>query len=384
MNEDTERFKNMSAGNAKTHFIQDAAEQYIVFKLQKHAESIGVATSKDSNLKEQHFVNYINERGIVADFHKSIYKSNVDGIIEQFVKELCQLYPGMTFDFQDMEAQGRNENKKGDFKVLLSDGTVKNISLKNYEKGFARPQMCSGTWNSLINNFIFEQDGVGCYKSPIDGSRFRGSNIKEVQRNLNHLGFGFVTEMNSNFNIILNKIKDKYVYDEKSRMWFDIEDDWKKDCANYGLIGATTALNIMKKLPEESVKERVLTMTGLCGSEELLLIAPNGKMLFSATSKKFQKLLKRVNDKNTSLTLTLNGKNIKFTFVDNEGDIIDINIPFTLQKNGAWLLNEEYEGLRFHKKEGVELAYGERRPKKSKQINTSVNTYLELQKSGVC
>ena len=40
-------------------------------------------------------------------------------------------------------------------------------------------------------------------------------------------------------------------------------------------------------------------------------------------------------------------------------------------------------GKRFHKKEGIALEWRERRPKKSKEISTSVNTYVDFKKAGL-
>jgi len=67
------------------------------------------------------------------------------------------------------------------------------------------------------------------------------------------------------------------------------------------------------------------------------------------------------------------------------GVIVNIEVPFTLQKNGAWHLpKKKYSGAEYHNKEGIDLLHGQRRPKKSKEISTSTNTYLNLKKSGVC
>ena len=67
------------------------------------------------------------------------------------------------------------------------------------------------------------------------------------------------------------------------------------------------------------------------------------------------------------------------SLVDNLGEILKIDIPFTLQKNGGWFLpKEKYEGTIYHKKEKKDLMYGERRPKKSKEINTSTNMWFKI------
>ncbi len=47
-------------------------------------------------------------------------------------------------------------------------------------------------------------------------------------------------------------------------------------------------------------------------------------------------------------------------------------------------MGEEDEGTIYRKKWTGELAYGQLRPNKSKVINTSTNTYLNLKNAGVC
>ena len=80
-------------------------------------------------------------------------------------------------------------------------------------------------------------------------------------------------------------------------------------------------------------------------------------------------------------------KNIRFEFKSGSEIILEIDIPFTLNSNGCWYKGDNagdvYEGKRFHKKEGIELMWGERRPKKSKEISTSVNTYVDFKKAGL-
>ena len=71
---------------------------------------------------------------------------------------------------------------------------------------------------------------------------------------------------------------------------------------------------------------------------------------------------------------------------DTDGDIIDIDIPMTLNANGAWYkkgLKEKFDGVEYKDKEDMLLAWAERRPKKSKEITTSVNTYMRLASAGV-
>jgi len=143
-------------------------------------------------------------------------------------------------------------------------------------------------------------------------------------------------------------------------------------------------VSALDNLPKTVVKERILKMAGLNYEEELLLVG-QGKYLCSLFNEKYRKMLKRANSDECMVKYFVNKKGILFTLNDTAGTIVEIEVPFTLQKNGAWYLPKaKYSGSQYHEKEQVDLVYGERRPKKSKEINTSINTYLNLKKAGVC
>ena len=122
-------------------------------------------------------------------------------------------------------------------------------------------------------------------------------------------------------------------------------------------------------------------MSGMNYDEELLLISDK-EMMFSHTDTVYQEMLKRINSEESRIEFHRNEKSIIFSFVDECGIILDVKVPFTLQKNGAWWIpKDKFEGKRFHEKEKQELFYGERRPNKCREMNTSVNTFLQLKKS---
>jgi len=70
----------MSAGCAKDHYIQDAAEAYIVYVLQKLAVESGCSLTDDVQEKFDIFQDYCRERNIEDDFTKSSYKNNIDSV----------------------------------------------------------------------------------------------------------------------------------------------------------------------------------------------------------------------------------------------------------------------------------------------------------------
>ena len=374
----------MGAGCTKDHFIQDAAEAYIVYLLQLHAVKNKVAITDDVAEKHNYFIQYCEKRDILDDFNKSIYKENIDVVIDKFISDLLIKYPNRKFDFVDVEREFRDKKLKGDFIIRFEDDSFISFSLKNYKKGFNRIQLCSGTWHSFLNNFLFESAGVGTFFDPFTQEVFQGCNREYRNDLIEKLGYDALKEVYRFFDIINDTIKEFYTYGEQALYWKNVSAQWKDDCAAYGLKAAETIIAALDSIPKDAVKNRIIKMAGLNYDEEILLVG-KGKYLCSLFNQKYAQILERANSDECVVEYTTNGKGVLFTLKDSSGIIISIEVPFTLQKNGAWYLPKaKYSGTQYHSKEGVDLVYGERRPRKSKEISTSINTYLNLKKAGVC
>ena len=374
----------MGAGCTKDHFIQDAAEAYIVYLLQAHAVENKVAITDDVAEKHNTFIQYCEDRDILDEFSKSIYKENIDVVIDKFILDLLAKYPNRKFDFVDVEREFRDKKLKGDFIIQFEDGSLISFSLKNYKKGFNRIQLCSGTWHSFLNNFLFESAGVGTFFNPFTQEVFQGCNREYRDSLIEKLGYDALKEVYTFFDSINDTIKKFYTYGEQARYWKNVSAQWKGDCAAYGLKAAEKIISALDSIPKDMIKNRIIKMAGLNYDEEILLVG-NGKYLCSLFNQKYAQILKRVNSTESVVEYITNGKGLLFTLCDSVGVIVNIEVPFTLQKNGAWHLPKtKYVGTQYHNKEGVALIHGERRPKKSKEISTSINTFLNLKKSGVC
>ena len=374
----------MGAGCTKDHFIQDATEAYIVYLLQAHAVENKVAITDDVAEKHNTFIQYCEDRDILDEFNKSIYKENIDVVIDKFILDLLAKYPNRKFDFVDVEREFRDKKLKGDFIIQFEDGSLISFSLKNYKKGFDRIQLCSGTWHSFLNNFLFESAGVGTFFNPFTQEVFQGCNREYRDSLIEKLGYDALKEVYTFFDSINDTIKKFYTYGEQARYWKNVSAQWKGDCAAYGLKAAEKIISALDSIPKDMVKNRIIKMAGLNYDEEILLVG-NGKYLCSLFNQKYAQILKRVNSTESVVEYITNGKGLLFTLCDSVGVIVNIEVPFTLQKNGAWHLPKtKYVGTQYHNKEGVALIHGERRPKKSKEISTSINTFLNLKKSGVC
>lgn len=374
----------MGAGCAKDHFIQDAAEAYIVYLLQANAVKNKVAITDDVIVKYNTFIEYCEDRDILDEFNKSIYKENIDVTINKLISDLLDKYPNRKFDFLDVEREFRDKKLKGDFIIQFEDGSFISFSLKNYKKGFNRIQLCSGTWHSFLNNFLFESAGVGTFFDPFTQEVFQGCNRQYRDGLIEKLGYDALKEVYTYFDTINDTIKKFYTYGEEAGHWNNISTKWKGDCAAYGLEAAKKITSALDSIPKDIVKNRIIKMTGLNYDEEILLVG-KGKYLCSLFNQKYAQILERVNSAESVVEYTINGKGLLFTLCDSVGVIVNIEVPFTLQKNGAWQLPKiKYSGVQYHNKEGIDLLHGQRRPKKSKEISTSINTFLDLKKAGVC
>ena len=373
----------MGAGSREDHYMQDAAEAYIVWLLQKLAQKYNVALTNDAEDKKTIFNIYCYDREIESTFRKSIYKENIDAVIDDFFVNLITKYPNRKFDFVDVEKEFRDKKLKGDFIMQFENGSYISFSLKNYKKGFDRIQLCSGTWHSFLNNFLFKAVGVGTFKDPYTGQVFQGCDYEHRDNLVQQLGYSSLTDVYNFFDSVNETIKSFYTYGEKANQWSNVSTQWKSDCKSYGLEAANKVIDALNGIDNGKVKQRIIQMAGLTYDEEILLVG-KGKHLCSLFNQKYRDILKRVNSEECVVEYATKRKSIVFTLKDNDGIIVTIEVPFTLQKNGAWYLpKKRYSGTEYHKKENISLVYGQRRPKKSKEIATSINTYLNLKKAGV-
>jgi hypothetical protein len=374
----------MGAGNREDHHVQDAAEAYLVWQLQLAAENKGCARSNSASGLKETFDYYLDVRGARIYFESSDYKANVDAVAIRFVEDLSIKFPGQRFDFEDVEKEYRDLKKKGDLEVRFDGREPISISVKNYKNGYKRIQLCSGTWNSFLNNFVFVPDGVGMFLDPKTGERFSGSDRERRDSLILHLGLDPLIDVYKFIDDTNDSIRSFYADDPRARMWQDVADRWKTDCVAYGSSAANRLAEALDEVESEKVKQRLLVMAGLTYEEELLLMG-KGQYLCSIINDGYRRLLESVNSPLTKVQHRVSGQSLKFSIKsDMNQELIEIEVPFTLQKNGAWHLpKEKYTGTQLHPKEGVPLAYGERRPKKSRELATSTNTYLDLGRAGL-
>ena len=224
-------------------------------------------------------------------------------------------YPGRKFDVVNVEKIFRDLKKKGDFAIYFSENDYVSFSLKNYKNGFDRIQLCSGTWNSFLNNFLFESDGVGMFINPITNKRFKGSNRAVRDQLIEEIGFAPLAPIYSMFDDILDEVRDFYVSSEEANQWSNVATRWKNDCSKYGQQAAQSIVDGLNNLDNDTIKRRVIQMAGLTYEEEILLIG-KGKYCCSKFNDKYAEILSRVNSDESVIEYKVSGKGVLFTITD--------------------------------------------------------------------
>jgi len=366
------------------HHVQDALELYAVALLQRLAQDRGMAITSDADTKLTSFQAYASSRGYTrADFETgrwSAYKTAYDRHLPVFFDRLVRRMPGQRFDFTNVEVENRNAQLKGDFLIVTSGGERISVSLKNYRGGALRPQLNSGTYNSFILNFLFQSPGVGDLIDPITGSKFRSTPAALRDAALAANGYAAIIPHMAQMDALNANIRARFI--DTPEFEFIHEEAFDRARKECGEAGANLAIQILQHIDPDRRKARMLRMIGMDGSEELLLMDP---VLYtdSITNPAFRALRASIQDPTTQLIVGRRGQGIGFDFVNGTRVLLQVDVPFTINKNGAWISGDYYTGTKWHAKEGKALAYGQRRPKKSRELATSINTYVNFGTTGI-
>ena len=366
------------------HHVQDALEIYAVARLQQLAEEHGRATTRDANMIMAAFVAYADSRGYtIADFETgrwATYKATYDRHLPAFFDRLRQTFPTVSFDFINVEVENRNAQLKGDFLIVMSSGRRLSVSLKNYRGGALRPQLNSGTYNSFILNFLFDSPGVGTFIDPTTGLPFRSTPASVRDEVLASNGYRASIPLMHKMDALNAGIRARFI-DTPEFEFLDEEvfDRARKEC---GDAGATVALEILASIDPTRLKARAMKMIGMDGAEEMLIMDPV-QFADTISNDRFGELRTSIQAPSTTVLVGRRNQGIGFDFMSEGKVLLAVEVPFTINKNGAWISGDYYSGTRWHAKEGRDLAYGQRRPKKSRELATSINTYVNFGATGI-
>lgn len=371
------------------HITQDAAEHYAVYVMADTAFRLGVATTSQCEELWDSFRAYLSGSGwTIADFTEKYpkYKKNVDSQVPRFIDRLSSFFPASTFSFVIDEAAFRNRGLKADFVLEISNQETPHfISLKNYigAGGIQRPQVSSGTLFSFASGFVFERVGVGTFVDPrTPGAKFAARNKRVRDAVLESMELSALIDP-------LQELQDlsRYVKDQLLTPELEMYDGSrvKEVVAVVSKSGREAILEVFRQLGPEVVRTKFLERAGLDGTEEVLYF-DSSKFLDSLTQPGYRDLRLAINHPQTEFHVSARGKGLRFEFLRDGASLLAVSVPLTVNTNGAWFRpKQRFEGTQMVKdvRGEVELVWGQRRPKKSKQIDTSTNTYLDLRRAGV-
>ena len=213
--------------------------------------------------------------------------------------------------------------------------------------------------------------------------RFKGSIVPKRDAALIDIGYGSCIPLLHELDEMQQSMR-KRVLENPEMKIFD-ESKWKSLCTEVGNFGAETTLKMFQIIDKELITNLILKSTGIVGDEELLAITKS-EYLDSFTNRRFHKLREDLLDEKIVLNIVRVGQSINFIYSLNKVDRLKVTVPFTINSNGAWHRDvDPYEGTQKINDKGnsVNLRYGELRPYKSREIATSINTYLELTNTGI-
>lgn len=372
------------------HIIQDAAEHYAVYVMQREAEDLGVATTPMSGELQQQFEQYLTDGGLSPqDFDRGKfrkYKANADHQLPAFVQRLSAHFPNTTLDFENVEKEYRNRGLKADFLLQVGGlGDPIAVSLKNYigAGGILRPQVSSGTFASFAASFIFERVGVGAYADPRSpmGS-FRGSDADTRDDVLRYLGRSNLIDPLRVLDQLQAEVREEFLgpdceFYDAARV--------SRAARRVAAVAIDVVLELFERLGIDTVRAVLLARIGLDGKEEALFF-DSDRYVDSITNRRYHDLRGVLNDSETEFVVAQHGQGIRFAFLRSGSPVLQTDVPFTINTNGAWYRpSQRYEGTQIYSDKGheVELRWGQRRPYKSREIATSVNTYVDLARTGI-
>lgn len=378
----------MGAGDQKKHFSQNIGELYVVAYLQQLAHEHGLAFASDGTKEHDEFVAYCVERNMLETFLKSPYKRTADIVVIDFFNQLKNKFPGEKFWFELVRHQFRSQNKKGDFVIHLLSGVRKSQSLKNQVMGCESVQLFSGTVMSFFAPILMPTDGVGQVIDPVTGTTFMPSKDRARRnRAYAHLGYAELIPILEKLDAMHEKYKYRYAIDEAALFYLNIKDQLDADRKQFGHEAAGLLIDGLNLIPKDLVKNRLLEMTGLVNDGEDILIMGKGQYISSLFDDKFNTLIHRLNASTSEVSYGKEGQGLSFSFNDENGTIMTIKVPLTLNLNGcwAWIQTPYFEGAKYYdsKKDKGFFAWGERRPNKSKEFATSTNTFLRFSSIGI-
>lgn len=351
----------MSKSGANGHYDQDDAEIYFAYKIQQQANKLNFRSFECED------ISFVPR---TKTFDTCVWKDNVDKTYVNITHEMYSVFG--SFDIYVDEANERLNRSHAD--VIIVHGNMETkISLKNYKNGYDNIQVSSGTWVSTLLNLIFDPATLGKHISPITGEPVAfGRNVSERNNALKFVGLKNAV---NNFTWIdkqLISVKEFVFSDEAEFFTDDVKQEYETTTRNISHAAKSEISSVLKMLDEDMLNCKMLDKTGLLSADPIIMLG-KGKYVFSLTDERFSDLSDRLQD--ATLTFTEHKQGIMFEWLDEDGVVLNANMPLTFNKNGAW--NGDTERVDHN---GT-LVLPQQRRAKAKEFATSTNLYLNMKKA---
>ena len=381
--------------NTLDHLEADACEVATIARIANEFEKRNVANNSNGNLSESKLddlMKHLSSYPILGDlntFSETKYYKTSEKWIPRFVSDVISSYPNSNFDILDVEKEYRINGLKGDFALSTNDGKTISTSLKNYKGGISSIQVSSGTMNSFVCKLFFESIGTSWVKSP-DGKEWQTSDYEVRDEMIKKWipSYSSILEGMHKLNKLNLEVKNEFAYSDEHE--FYNKEVFNKARKRISHEGAKIIMEMLKLTDKDFLRKRVMKLSGMDGEEELLAVSEK-EYLCSIGNPKYKEYLRKINDGELKFEFTISREDstkysgIRFFFEYEGKEIFSAKVPTTINSNGCWYRGDStkdvYVGKRFHKKEGIELKWGERRPKKSKEIALSTNFWIYINKT---
>jgi len=244
------------------------------------------------------------------------------------------------FSIQNYNVDGRLDGSKGDLVIKEYDATdpseligERHISLKAYEKD-SSIQVCSGTYISTILCLAFDKVSVGQYTTA------QGKKVPRAEaKNIAEISALFQEDYGQDIQPLLQDIKalDKN-FKPLVQSRYPGDEAWKKVCQETALAAIPLVIDILtivKNKDANAFKEKMLCMCGMDGKDEVVAVA--GQTVYSTLGNATARdIVARLNSSECELYFSKNNQGIRWSFDDSIGTVYFLQMPFTINKNGAW------------------------------------------------
>lgn len=341
------------------------------------------------NVKNYHEINKLSNDEYGKNENDSKYKKSFDtyaiplytlseGVTNDLINRCPKGYKGECFIHVNYE---HNPEEKGDISFQLKND-ITNISLKCYKKGYSsssKIQTCSNTIPSLALSFLYDSSGVGKYSRNNEKICMSGSEENKKQM-LEYITIDYGERATYLFSLLLVLDRHYKPLIEGENTNYDAV-KWKEACKNVGEEATTIMLelvSIIMKKDKQSLMKRVLNK--MVNKDTYIAISMNNKYFSTFKTEKPQHLYKLLKENKLNISVCQSGKDKMgrgiYISVFEEGNPkmeLSINMPFTINKNGAWQLSDD---IRWCEIDKDNIPRGKLRPEKAKQMATSSNCYI--------